>query len=49
MTQAVPPDDLVWLRTTTASFRFLLFNVTPLFLEAMVGNVEILGEKNQPT
>lgn len=43
MTQAVPPNDLVWVRTTTASFQFLLFNVIPLFLEAIVGNMEILG------
>jgi len=30
----------------TASFQFLLFNVTPLFLEAMVGNMEILKKKS---
>lgn len=39
MTKAVLPADVVLARTITASFQFLLFNDTPLFLEATVGNV----------
>lgn len=45
MTQAIFPKDPVCVRTTTASFQFLLFNVTLLFLEAMVEKVEILKKK----
>lgn len=40
--QAVPLNGPVSVRTTS-SLPFLLFSITPLFLEAMVRNLEIMG------
>lgn len=46
MTQAVPSNDLIWVRETTARFQFLLLNIVLLILEARVENVEIVKKEN---